>query len=359
MRDDVLGFRSEADEQRPAAFRQPALAEFGEDVRGFSELERQRLARFRDLLRRACHGHVVGHGRGHHHEVHVVCAREHRLMHVGGAADVDNLSHGRLLDRRRPGDQRYLRPAPRRFRGDRIPHAAARSVADVAHGIEIFVGRTGGDEDPSAAKRTLGPQDRLRGGDDLVGLGEASLADPSARQIALARLDEARPARRQRIEVLPHRLVREHLRIHRRCDQQRRARRGIERRQEIVGDAVGELADDVGGGRRDQQQINRGRDRDVLDVGVHAVLELIGNHFSPGNRFERHRPDEPGRRVRHHRHDLVSALLQAARDLHGLVGANATRHAERDQSHNPITRPPDYPITRWAARPVRALRPAW
>ena len=38
-----------------------------------------------------------------------------------------------------------------------------------------------------------------------------------------------------------------------------------------------ELADDVGGGRRDEQQVDARRERDVLDVGVHARRELIGD----------------------------------------------------------------------------------
>ena len=39
------------------------------------------------------------------------------------------------------------------------------------------------------------------------------------------------------------------------------------------------------------------------------------------------RPDEPRGRVRHHGHNLVTALLQAARDFDGLVGADATGDA--------------------------------
>ena len=141
-----------------------------------------------------------------------------------------------------------------------------------------------------------GPQHRLGRRDDLVGLGEPPFADPAARQIALARLDEPHAARRERVEIAPHRLVLEHLRVHRRREQHRRARRDVERRQEIVGDAVGELADDVRGRRRDEQQIDRRGERDVLDVGVGAGLELIGDDPAPRDRLERDRADEAGGR---------------------------------------------------------------
>ena len=137
-----------------------------------------------------------------------------------------------------------------------------------------------------------GASDGFGGRDDFVRFGEPALANPAARQIALARLDEPDAARRQRVEVRPHGLVLEHLRVHRRREQHRRARRRVERRQEVVGDAVGELADDVGGRRRDQQQIDRRGERDVLDVGVRAGLELIGDDVAPGDRLERERADE-------------------------------------------------------------------
>ena len=278
-------------------------------------------------------------------------------MHLGGAPDPDDLAHRRRVERGRPGDQRHLRAAPRGFRRNRVAHAAARSVADVAHRVDVLVGRAGGDEDALPAQRPFGPEDRLGRGDDLVGLGEPALADPAAREVALARLDEPHAARGERVEVPAHRLVLEHLRVHRRRDQHRRARRRVQRRQEIVGDPVGELADEVGGGRGDEQQIDRRRERDVLDVGVHPRLELIGDDAAARDRLERDRADKARRRVRHHGDDLVAALLQPARDLDGLVGADAAGDAERDQSHNRL---PDYPITRLpdplSARP-RSSRP--
>ena len=46
--------------------------------------------------------------------------------------------------------------------------------------------------------------------------------------------------------------------------------------------------------------------------------------------------DEARRRVRHDGDDLVAALLQPARDLDRLVGADAAGDAERDQSHTEL-----------------------
>jgi hypothetical protein len=72
----------------------------------------------------------------------------------------------------------------------------------------------------------------------------------------------------------------------------------------------------------------------VLDVGVRAGLELIGDDAALGDRFEGNRPDELRRRVRHDRDDVVAALLKPSRDFDGLVRADAPGDAERDQAHN-------------------------
>ena len=62
--------------------------------------------------------------------------------------------------------------------------------------------------------------------------------------------------------------------------------------------------------------------------------ELVGDDAAPGDRLERHLADEAARRPRHDRGDVVAALLQPARDLDRLVGADAAGDAERDQGHH-------------------------
>ena len=76
-----------------------------------------------------------------------------------------------------------------------------------------------------------------------------------------------------------------------------------------------------------KQQIDRRRERDVLDVGVRTGLELIRDHAASRDRFERNRADESRGRRRHDGHDIVAALLQATRDLYGLIRANSARYS--------------------------------
>src|SRR2546423_282099 len=172
--------------------------------------------------------------------------------------------------------------------------AAARWFADVAHGIYVFVGRTSRHKDALSAQRTWGPQYRFDSGHDLVRLCEAALANPAASQIPIARFDEVDAARHQRVEIPPDGLVLEHVGVHRRREQHRRTRGGIERREEIVREAVREFGDDVGGGRRDEEKVDRRGERDVFDVGVGARRELIRDDLTTGDRLEGDRPDKAG-----------------------------------------------------------------
>ncbi len=169
--------------------------------------------------------------------------------------------------------------------------------------------------------------------DDLRRLGQSALPDPAAGEIALSRLDEPHAARGQRLQIPLHRLVRQHVDVHRRRDEHGRLRRQIQRRQKVVGNPVGELADHVGGTRCHQQQRDAVGDRNVLDVGVHARPPLRGDDRTPGDRLERDRPDEPRRRSRHNRDDVVAALLEPAAHFDRLVGSNSAGDAQRDQCH--------------------------
>ena len=220
-----------------------------------------------------------------------------------------------------------------RLRRHGISHTSARPVADVAHVVDVFVGRPGGDDHQPAEQRAGRRKNPLGGLDDVIRLGEPALADPAAGEIAGAGVDEPYAAVGQRLQVRADGVVLEHVGVHRRSEQHRSARRQIERAEEIVGDAGGELADDVRRRGRDEQQRGVGGQGDVLDVGIGAGRPLRGDDAAPRDGFERHLADETARRARHHRRDLVAALLQAARDFDRLVGADSARYAQRDERH--------------------------
>ena len=67
-----------------------------------------------------------------------------------------------------------------------------------------------------------------------------------------------------------------HLPVHRRRNQQRRFARQAQRRQQVVGQAVGQLGDEVGGGRRDHDGVDAARQLDVR----HRPLSTRSSHWS-------------------------------------------------------------------------------
>ena len=60
-------------------------------------------------------------------------------------------------------------------------------------------------------------------------------------------------------------------------------------RQRVVGDAARELAEDVRGGGRHQQQLGVVGQADVPDVALLAQRELVEEHGMARERLERHR----------------------------------------------------------------------
>ncbi len=307
------------------------MPEIGQDVGRTRQLEGEVAVALRHLVTGLRHGHVVGHRGGHDDHVRRISPGEDRLVHLDRAAHADHLAVRRFVQARRAGHQRDLRPAPHRLLGNREAHAAARSVADVAHRIEVLVGRSGRHQHPLSLERGRGPQDRLGAGHDVFGLGQPPFSDPAAREVTLARIHESHAAARERLDIPADGLMVEHLAVHRGGEQHRRPRGRVERGQEIVGEPVGQFADDVRGGRGDEQQVDRGREGDVLDVGVGSRLELAGDDATARDRLERQGADEIGGGGRHDRHDVVSALLQPARDLDRLVGADAACDTKRYQ----------------------------
>ncbi len=217
---------------------------------------------------------------------------------------------------------------------ERLPTKRTGSMSSNVGPAVIKTLRPARPPSPEASRAVCRRAEHLLGGDHHVcRFRQTALADPPAREIAGTGIDHLHAARAQRLEVLHHGRMLEHVGVHRRREQHRRPRGGVERRQEIIREAVGELGDGVRGGRRHHEQVDVRRDRDVLDVGIRAGLPLIGDHLPARDGFEGQRPDELPGRLRHHRHHVVAVLLKPARDLDGLVGPDPAAHAQCNQRH--------------------------
>jgi hypothetical protein len=105
------------------------------------------------------------------------------------------------------------------------------------------------------------------------------------------RIDDRVSAAAQLVEVAAHRGVGPHVAVHGGGQNHGPGEGEIEGAQEIVGDAVGELAEQVRGRRRDDQDIIVLRDADVFDrTGQHIVRGTRAEHrrddFTAGERGE-------------------------------------------------------------------------
>ena len=99
-----------------------------------------------------------------------------------------------------------------------------------------------------------------------------------------------------------------HLAVHRRREENRRARRQRDRGQRMTGETVREFGDDVRGRRRDEQKIGAIRERDVPGMPAFLFVVETGGHRIFRKRLQRQRRDEFGR-----------VLVSSRQKLRGLV----------------------------------------
>ena len=161
--------------------------------------------------------------------------------------------------------------------------------------------RARGDEHALARERApaFAREQRLGGRDDLERLGHAADAGLAALgHLAGVRADERDAVGCELREVAPRRLVAPHARVHRRREQDRLVGREQHRGGEIVGEAVRHLGHQVGGGRRDDDEVGLARQPDMADVELGSRVEQVGEGMLAGERADRQRRDELLRRRR-------------------------------------------------------------
>ena len=154
--------------------------------------------------------------------------------------------------------------AGRCFR-ERIAHLAGGAIREKAHGIEIFTGGAGGDDDGLAFEIAAKSQHLADLFDDGIGGGEAARARHSAGEIAFVGVHDVDAARAKLLQILLRGGMLPHVDVHRRSNDDRSFRGEIQCRKEIARDALREVGEDIGSSRRNEQEVYALRDRDVLD----------------------------------------------------------------------------------------------
>ncbi len=166
-------------------------------------------------------------------------------------------------------------------------------------------------------------EEPLDGGDDRSGIREAADPGQPRGERAHLRLDELVAERAQRLDVPLRGGMGPHPGVHGRRQDQRGASGAGDRGHRVVDQAGRQLRQHVGGGRRDDDRIGPFSQLDVLDLLLRVELHDIGHHRAVGERSERERGDEAGRRGCHrHVHDRPG-LDEPPHDEHRLVGRDA------------------------------------
>ncbi len=177
--------------------------------------------------------------------------------------------------------------------------------------------RAGGDEHALAKKRLRlrGEQalDRRRDFQRLGHAPEAALA--RFRHLALVGADQNAAIGHELREIALRRLVRPHMRVHRRRQQNFCIRRQQRRGGEIVGVTAGHFRHQVGGRRRHHDQIAFAREAYVADVEFARRIEQVGVNALAENGAGRQRRDEMFGRFGKDAAQGKAAFLQPANEI--------------------------------------------
>ena len=169
--------------------------------------------------------------------------------------------------------------------------------------------------------------------DDGFGGGQAAGAGHAAGQVAFIGIYYVDSTGAQSGEIFLRRRVLPHIYVHRGGYDYGSFRREVQGRKKIFGYAVREFSEDVGGGGRDEQQVNSLGDGYVFDgafdVGGGGACggEDVGDDFLSRERGEGQRSDEFLGGAGHYDLDVELFGLQAADQFGGFVGRDAAGYA--------------------------------
>ena len=265
---------------------------------------------------------------------------------------MDGLDAGRVGQVDRPADQRHACARRGGSGGDGVALFARRAVGDVAHRVDRLMRRPGRDQDMPAGERAgrgmvaarqpaekadgarrglFARQRQLDRGEDFRRLGHAARATLAAlgHGAAIGPDDEdAVPF--ELSHVPPRRRMLPHARIHRRRDQHALVGGEQGGRGKVVGMAVRHLGDQVGGRRRDHQEVRRARELDMADIGFVGQREQVGEAALARQRRDRERSHELLASLGQDAARGDAAILQPADEFEHLVGGDAAADDQKN-----------------------------
>ena len=166
--------------------------------------------------------------------------------------------------------------------------------------------------------------------DDLQGFQHASCAHITTGLAAGTGAENVNTFLLQDQQVLLGAGVCPHLLVHGRSDGNGGARRQAERGEQVVTVAMGKARHEVGGGRSDQHQVGPAGQLDMAHGGLGGRVQQGGVDRMAGQGLHGQRGNELAGALGHHNPDLGARVLQAANQIGGLVGGDATGDSQKD-----------------------------
>ena len=111
-----------------------------------------------------------------------------------------------------------------------------------------------------------------------------------------------------------------------------RSRREQHGAHDLVPEAMGELREGVGRRGHDEECVATLRKGDVPDLELLGRVQRLRQHGRVGDGLERERTDEPLRIGGHRDLNVGPGVLQPADGFDGLVGRDASAHADVDRA---------------------------
>ncbi len=293
MAQQVARFGGEAHHQRRAT-RLPRR-DARENIGIFDKGQRQRSASllFLDLVGRRLDA-PIGDRRGADEYV----GRQRRLdrrEHFASRFDMTRFDAGRVGNGHRAADQRHARARQPGGGGDGVSLLAGGAIGDEANGVDRLMRRPRGHDDMAPREDEMAPREQAgvssrrgeRGANrlhDLGRLAHAPRAIFAAGHLAVFRPDEQCAVRAQPRDVAPRRRMQPHAHIHRRGEQDPLIGGQQKRRRQIVGQPMRRAREQIGGRRRDDDEVGLPRKLNMPHFAFARRVEEIGVNRRSRNR---------------------------------------------------------------------------
>ena len=238
----------------------------------------------------------------------------------------------------RPADKDHSRSAALRGLCQRVAHLAAGAVSQEAHRVESFTSAAGSDQHNLAGQVMTASERTQHRVCDCIGLCHSAHAHHATGEVARAWVHDQHASLPQDFQVGLSRGMIPHVHVHCRSHKHRRGSCQVHRGQEIVGNAMSKLGQNICRRRSHNQRLGPLRLANMLNPVLFAgclsgatarFVPQAGDNPVPGERSKRERLHETTCGLGHHNVDFQGLSLQGTHQFRCLVRSDPARNAHR------------------------------